>query len=459
MIKKTALISAALFLISQNSFSYIDKTKVLKDSREAYYIYTDEKGAKIAKERILPNGKTELILGGDINGEVRELDDKGSLIYLWHYKDNRLDGLSYKFYTSGAVCYELTYEKDVLQGPAKKYYEDGTLAEEVIYVNGKVEGIAKVYLKNGNYYEYRYKNGRLDGKTFLYDSTHRLLETLEYKNNVLDGTVSKYYLSGALKSDAKYVNGKESKGSVRVYDEKGRQIMQTQPEFAKKGAKEGSFESYDANKNFLYPSMERRKGSKILSWQGPAHNHMIKSRKMVAEFIFFVKKDRNKKLNGKQRINYRNGNIRFEGSFVNDRPHGIFKTYLPDGTLTSYDYYISGKLHGISRTYYATGLKLAEYRYWNGEINGLSKVYNKNGGVIMEANYKKNLMHGAIKVFSGIGALCFESHFLNGAPAGHLRYYFPDGQSLKYLVEFKGGRISKSVSFSDRGFEEFMADY
>jgi antitoxin component YwqK of YwqJK toxin-antitoxin module len=456
---KMILISAALLLLLQNSSAYINKIKVLEDSKEAYFIYVDEKGAKIAKEKILPNGKTELILGGLINGEVRELDDSGSLIYLWHYKDNRLDGLSYKFYPSGAVCYELSYEKDVLQGPAKKYYEDATLAEEVIYADGKVEGIAKVYLKNGNYYEYRYKDGQLNGKTFLYDSNRRLLETLEYKNNVLDGAVSKYYLSGALKSDAKYVNGKELKDSVRIYDEKGRQIMRAQPEIAKEESKDENFESYGANKKFLYPSMERQRGSKILSWQGPAHNHMIESRKMVAELIFFMKKDINKKLNGKYRLNYRNGNTRFEGSFVNDRPHGIFQSYLPDGTLTSYDYYIGGKLHGISRVYYATGLKLAEYRYWNGAINGLSKVYNKNGDVIMEANYKKNLMHGAIKVFYGDGALCFESYFSNGAPVGQLRYYWPDGQKLRCLVEFNDGIISKSASFSESGFEEFTATY
>ena len=476
MIKKTALVFAALFLVFANLYAYINKTKVLTDSKEAFFVYTDEKGAEIAKERILKNGKTELILGSRIDGEVRELDDKGSLLYLWRYKDNLLDGLSYKFYPSGNVLYELTYDKDILHGPAKKYYEDGSLAEEVIYKNGKVEGLAKVYLRNGYCYEYSYKNGKLNGKTSLYDSNRRLIETLEYKDNVLDGTVAKYYLSGALKSDVKYVNGEEKKNSARIYDEKGRQIMQKQSESGS-GFKIREPEMHDANMKILSPSMERQSGAKILSWQGPALNHMIESRKMVAEFNFFLKKGEKSKLNGKEsyvnnkigkiyfkegkrfRVDYKNGNVRFEGGFVNDKPHGIFKTYLPDGTMIASDNYVNGKLCGVSRVYYSNGAKLAEYRYWNGEINGLSKVYNKNGDTIIEANYRKNLMHGAIKIFYDNGALCFESYFSNGEPVGQLRYYWPDGQKLRYLVEFKDGSISKSFSFSDSGFVEFTATY
>ena len=477
MIKKTALVFAALFLVFVNVYAYINKTKVLTDSKEAFFVYTDEKGAEIAKERILKNGKTELILGVKINGEVRELDDKGSLVYLWRYKDSLLDGLSYKFYPSGNVLYELTYNKDVLHGPAKKYYEDGSLSEEVVYENGKVEGLAKVYLKNGNYYVYSYKNGKLNGKTSLYDSNARLIETLEYTDNVLDGTVAKYYLSGALKSDIKYINGEKQKNGARIYDEKGRQIMQSQSEIEESGSKNRDFEIYDSNTKILSPSMARQSGTKELSWQGPAQNHMVESRKMVAESIFFLKKGEKNKLNGKEsyvntkngnvyfqegkrfRVDYKNGNIRFEGGFVNDRPHGIFKTYLPDKTMIASDCYVNGKLYGVSRVYYSNGSKLAEYRYWDGEINGLSKVYNKTGSAIMEANYRKNLMHGAIKIFYDDGALCFESYFSNGEPVGQLRYYWPDGQKLRYLVEFNDGSISKSFSFSDSGFVEFEATY
>jgi antitoxin component YwqK of YwqJK toxin-antitoxin module len=455
MTKKTALILTVLFLICQNLCAYINKTKVVTDSKESYFIYTDEKGAKIAKEKILKDGKTELILGAQIDGEVRELDDKGSLIYLWHYKDSRLDGLSYRFYPSGAILYELTYEQDVLKGPAKKYYEDGSLAEEVAYEDGKVEGLAKVYLKNGNYYEYFYKNGQLNGKAGLYDSDNRLLETFEYKNNVLDGLAAKYYLSGALKSDARYKRGKEQENSVRIYDEKGRQIMQAQTETEKNGYKINS----DANGKILSPSMAKQSGTKVLSWQGPAHNHMIESRKMTAEFSVFLKKGGKKKLNGRYRIDYKNGNVRLEGVFTDDKPDGFFKTYLPDGTLISYDFYSEGKLDGISRTYYSTGGKLAEYTYWNGRMNDKSIVYNKNGGVIMEAGYRKNLMHGALKVFYDDGSICFESYFSNGEPVGQLRYYWPGGQKLRYLVEFNNGSIRKSSSFSAAGFEEYAAAY
>ncbi|MDR1942310.1 MAG: toxin-antitoxin system YwqK family antitoxin [Endomicrobium sp.] len=440
---RSFILSALLFfLLCQPCGAFINKKKVVTSDKEAFFIYTDEKGSEIAKERIFKDGKTELVYGFKINGEVRELDDNGSILYLWQYVDNQLDGICYKFYASGTVLYELTYKKDVLQGPAKKYYEDGSLAEEVIYINGKVEGTATVYLKNGNYYKYAYKDGKLNGKSSLYDKNNRLLETSMYKNNVLDGITAKYYLSGFLKSDMQYQKGK-LKGAVRYYDEKGGEIN-----YRKTSSEDDN--SYDL-------SSAKKESKKLLNWNGPAQAYMSESRKMINEMKFLLKI---KYLNGKCRSYYKNGKVRFEGNFIDNVPSGIFKSYSLDGKTLTVDNYVYGKLDGVSKLYYSTGEKLAQYRYKKGKISGISTVYNKDGSLISEVGYKNNLLHGTVKSFYDNGALCFEAYFSNGEPVGQLRYYFPDGSgNLKYLVEFNSGKICKSTSFSETGFVEYQAAY
>ncbi|MCL2485331.1 MAG: hypothetical protein FWF32_04675, partial [Endomicrobia bacterium] len=305
------------------------------------------------------------------------------------------------------------------------------------------------YLKNGNYYKYSYKDNKLNGISYLYDKNNRLLESSTYKNNILEGSTKKYYLSGALKSEMEYVKG-NIEGYVRYFDEKGHEINTL---LYKDGKEISNMRDERVSQK---TASKQKQGEQAVVWQGPAQMHMAESDKMLNEIRFFAK---SKNLNGKHSANYRNGQIHYEGSFVNNMPHGIFKTYSLDGKLVAVDNYSNGKLNGKSEMYYVSGEKFAEFRYDKGKLEGKSGVYKKDGSLITEVRYRNGLMHGTLEVFYETGDLCFEAYFSDGIPVGQLRYYFPEDKKLNYLIDFQKGKISKSIKYSIDGFVEFEAAY
>ena len=451
MIKRIFVLSLSALLFSQAAYAVIIKKKYSAD-KEYGYIYYDKDNSEIAREKTV-KGNSEFSGGVKINGEVKEVDDNGRVIYIWNYKDNKKDGKALGFYPGGQKMCELIYSDDVLKGIGVKYHKNGNIAEKVFYVNGKVEGPAHIYLENGNYYKYNYVGNKLNGQAFLYDKEHRILEMATYKDNVLEGENIKYYLSGSVKSEMMYSRGK-IEGYVKYYDEKGREVSTL---LYKDGREINKIQHIDEDKYDTRSAFSKKQGAESVVWQGPAMAHLNETRKMINEIKFFKKE---KNLNGMHRTYYKNGHVRYEGRFSNNVPYGEFRTYSLEGKIIGTDNYSGGKLTGISKMYYATGEKLAEYRYKNGKLEGVSSVYKKDGGLITEVSYRNNLLHGSLKSFYENGRLCFESYFSNGEPVGQLRYYSPEkGHKLSYLIEFKNGKIHKSTAFSGDEFIEFTAEY
>ncbi|MCL2390012.1 MAG: hypothetical protein FWD54_02720 [Endomicrobia bacterium] len=448
MIKKTILLFLIMPFFAVSLFGVIYKKKA-DSEKESFFIYTDEKGVQIAKEKILKDGKTQFVSGVKISGEVKEFDEDGKLAYIWNYDDNELNGATYKFYPSGEKLYVLNYKNNELDGTAKKFYEDGTLEEKVLYEKGNIQ-TAEAYLKNGNCYRYSYKDNKLNGVSYLYDKNNRLIESSNYKNNILEGATKKYYLSGSIKSEMEYVRGKLD-GYVRHYDEKGYEVNTLLYRDGKEISNMQELEKKDL-KNFKSSASGQKQTDHPVIWSGPAQVHLIDSGRVLNELRFFAK---NKNLNGKYYVKYRNGQIHYEGSFLNNKPNGVFKTYSPEGKIIATDTYSDGKLTGTSIMYYASGEKFAEFSYDNGKLNGKSNVYKKDGSLITDVNYRNGLMHGTLEVFYESGELCFAAYFSDGIPVGQLRYYFPEDKKLKYLIEFKQGKVCKSIQYSKDGFVEF----
>ncbi|MCL1901506.1 MAG: toxin-antitoxin system YwqK family antitoxin [Endomicrobia bacterium] len=452
MIKQIFILSLAAVLFSQSAYAAVTKKKYFA-GKEYGYIYYDKDNSEIGREKIV-KGNSEFSSGFTVNGEVKEVDDQGILLYVWRYKDNKKHGRAIGFYPGGRKKCEFDYYNGVLKGIGVKYYENGNIAEKVFYIDGKVEGPAHVYLENGNYYKYSYTDNKLNGPAFLYDKAHRLLEAAIYKDNVLEGENIKYYPSGSVKSEMAYSRGK-LEGYAKYYDEKGREVSTL---LYKNGKVIDKIQHIDEDEASARPAFSKRQGTISIVWQGPAMAHLNESRKMINEIRFFEK---GRRLNGVYKTYYKNGQVKYEGKFSNNMPYDDFKTYSPEGKIITIDNYYEGKLTGISIMYYATGEKLAEYRYKNGKLEGISSIYNKDGGLISEAGYQDNLLHGSLKSFYENGQLCFESYFSKGEPVGQLRYYSPSETNRRplYLIEFKNGKMRKSTTFSEDKFIEFTADY
>ncbi|MDR1695492.1 MAG: hypothetical protein LBR69_02515 [Endomicrobium sp.] len=444
MMKKALILLVIASFFPANLFGVVYKKKE-SSGKDSFFVYTDKTGAEISREKILPDGGTRFVSGIIISGEVQELGENGKPVYQWNYRNSKPEGPAYKFYPGGEKLYELNYKAGVLSGDARKFYEDGSIAEEAVYVKGEVEGTATVYMKNGNFYKYVYKDNMLNGLTHLYDKNGRLIESSSYKDGVLEGTSRKYYLSGAVKSEMEYSHGKLD-GYVRNYDEKGQEVNV----LLYRNGKEIGSNQETSSKN----TPAKADADNTVIWRGPAQMHLTDSNRALNELRFFAK---NKYLNGEYKVKYKNGRTHFEGKFKNNKPDGVFKTYSRDGVLIARDIYSNGRLNGTSVMYYATGEKFAEFKYSNGKLHGELDVYKKGDDKtpVIEAKYRNGLMYGSLEVFYESGQLCFEAYFADGVPVGQLRYYFPKDKRLKYLIEFKNGKVYKTVQYSYEGFVEF----
>jgi antitoxin component YwqK of YwqJK toxin-antitoxin module len=77
-----------------------------------------------------------------------------------------------------------------LHGKYEDFTDDGKLCEEGEYVNGTVNGIVKRYYTNTNI-----------------NINDRILNQIEYKNDIMHGNYKSFYMSGRVECSAQFENG------------------------------------------------------------------------------------------------------------------------------------------------------------------------------------------------------------------------------------------------------------
>ena len=114
-----------------------------------------------------------------------------------------------EYYTNGNLKAE--YERNELgekEGYELLYYESGVLRAEYHYKANKLNGVSKEYYENGNLVaEGNYKNGHLEGLSRIYYESGKLKAESNYKNDVLDGLCKMYYENGQVKAEYYYKDG------------------------------------------------------------------------------------------------------------------------------------------------------------------------------------------------------------------------------------------------------------
>ncbi len=205
--------------------------------------------------------------------------------------------------------------------------------------------------------------------------------------------------------------------------------------------------------------------------------------------------DANGKRTGIWRKNYKSGNLRYTGEFVNGKEKGTFKFYdnrrmvkgpsvIKEFSLNSdianvkfftekgkvkaegkmkgkhrigqWKYYFinrkplsienykDGKLDGILKNFYSNGNLTNEVTYINGIKNGISKTYAEDGKLIEKVTYKNGILNGYAEFYDLKGKLLEKGTFINGKRADHdWNYYSEDGSSTTKRKR-KTMRVNKS---------------
>jgi antitoxin component YwqK of YwqJK toxin-antitoxin module len=71
-----------------------------------------------------------------------------------------------------------------------------------------------------------------------------------------------------------------------------------------------------------------------------------------------------------------------------DRPHGVWEDYHPEGTLMWRRPYLHGALHGLSEWYYKDGTLWWRTHYYHGKEHGIWQYYFTDGTPL----YKRYLL-------------------------------------------------------------------
>ncbi|PCJ26527.1 MAG: hypothetical protein COA97_05460 [Flavobacteriales bacterium] len=183
---------------------------------------------------------------------------------------------------------------------------------------------------------------------------------------------------------------------------------------------------------------------------------------------------------------YKNGMLRYVGSFKNDKPIGVFKYYydsgnlqvkmthydsetysnvyyktgeikatgkyenqLKDSTWTYYDiegykkaeeFYLNGKNEGTWKSYYNTGQIAEEKEYSNDFEDGIWNQYFITGKPKLTATYVNGLLEGRATYYGKGGKKAVSGKFIRGARDGFWTYYKGDGKTVRKKEEYKNGK-------------------
>lgn len=147
--------------------------------------------------------------------ETGELDSKIT------YKNNYIVFKEF-FYKDSSLFSEETYSNNLLNGDKKVFYPNGNLLMVMSYINGKREGISNAFDINGKIAsEYNYSNDIIVSEiAFEYYDTGELNYKRIYKDEKLNGLVTKYYKNGKIELEINFING-VGNGEFNQYYENG----------------------------------------------------------------------------------------------------------------------------------------------------------------------------------------------------------------------------------------------
>ena len=287
------------------------------------------------------------------NGIMELYLPNGNLFMSISYKNNKKNGFT-KCYSkkNQKLLWEQNYTNDKLDGITKKYYSDGSLEREETFIMGIKEGVDKYYDADGYLeQEEMWAKNQRNGFARKYYTNGQVKHEAFFKNDLQDGNTKEYYESGKLEYEGEFKNDSAIGWGIRYYE----------------------------NGNIMWKSPHgKTKGEEIKYYDNGNIEFRIES---IGE-----------KRNGKFTDYFKDGKIRGIGNYKDDERHGICKYFYRNGNLQEEVPYKKGKVTGIGKSYYSNGNIHHICEYKNGKRNGYSVCYDKKGNIMQKVLYKNGLV-------------------------------------------------------------------
>lgn len=350
-----------------------------------------------------------------------------------YYSKGLREGRMISYYPNGMIQTENYYHKGNLNGDQRYYDVNGKLAASVLFDFG-ITVSETVYKKDGTVLEkidkrsstrdfitYHYDNGKvLSNSSFkygLYHGSHKEYDFYGnlrvegiYVNNKLDGPVTSYYASGAIKDkrvyaqellegsyveyyengnveDSTYYHNGLQKGLSKNYNKEG---IKTGELFYVEGLLHGARSFYGEEKGTLqlmrYYEYGKLIGYSYLDTNGKELPMIALPQGTGKVVSYFSNGSKGRIMTYKDGLNqgeylgyYENGKLERKHSYIDDAIHGDGFTYYPSGNLKTESSFFHGYKQGLQKSYYANGTIEEESMYTVGQRDGERHYYDEQG--------------------------------------------------------------------------------
>ena len=153
------------------------------------------------------------------------------------------------------------------------------------------------------------------------------------------------------------------------------------------------------------------------------------------------------------RLYYQNGKPAAEGWFVNREKDSVWTYYSEfDGTVRIREPYTGGKLQGKVESYFPSGEVSEEVAWKNHQKEGDWKQYYSDGALRLESGYKENQLEGPYRVYYPDSTLKVHGTFKENKSQGTWEFFDESGNML-YAIEYEQGR-----PVDQEQFQQMMQD-
>ena len=167
----------------------------------------------------------------------------------------------------------------------------------------------------------------------------------------------------------------------------------------------------------------------------------------------------NNKFEGKGIIYYENGDIGYEGDFENDKSEGKGIFYYENGIKGYEGDFVNNKFEGKGILYYENGDINYEGDFVNNKFEGKGILYYESGYINYEGDFDNNVFEGKGILYYENGNKHYEGDFVNDIFEGKGILYYENGD-IFYEGDYINGRYEgKGILYYENGNRHYVGDF
>lgn len=154
------------------------------------------------------------------------------------------------------------------------------------------------------------------------------------------------------------------------------------------------------------------------------------------------------------------GNLKYEGQFIDNKPVGEFKYYYPGGRLKAISMMIDGGNRSRTRMFHENGRLMAVGNYLEMEKDSTWNYYSDFDGALMSTEYFiKGRLDSVLVNYFPSGQVAEEIPYTLGAKNGEWKKYFTDGKLMLKATYIHDKLEGVMVVYHQNGVPEISGIY